>query len=66
MKETKQNKQDDIICDCSGTTFKKVQQLIDDGADTLDKVSRATGTCSGCGSCDILVLELLEDAGHSG
>lgn len=50
----------EIICDCSGTTKQKVQQLIDNGADDLEQISRATGACSGCGSCDILVLEMLE------
>lgn len=51
---------DDVICDCSGTTKAKIQQLIDDGADSLDKISRATGACSGCASCDVLVMEMLE------
>ncbi|NQY26282.1 MAG: (2Fe-2S)-binding protein [Piscirickettsiaceae bacterium] len=51
---------EDIICDCTGTTYKKVQQLIDDGATTLDEISDATGVCTGCGACDILVLEMLE------
>lgn len=50
----------DIVCDCTGTTYAKVQQLIDDGATTLDEVSGATGACTGCGSCDILVLEMLD------
>ena len=50
---------DDVICDCSGTTKAKIRQLIDDGADSLDKISRATGACSGCGSCDVLVSEML-------
>jgi len=51
---------EDIICDCTGTTREKVQQLIDDGADSLDAISDATGACTGCASCDILVMEMLE------
>jgi len=51
---------EDIICDCTGTTYQKVQQLIDDGATRLDEISDATGACTGCGACDILVLEMLE------
>lgn len=49
-----------IICDCTGTTYQKVHQLIDDGATTLDEISDVTGACTGCGSCDILILEMLE------
>ena len=52
---------EDVICDCSGTTKAKIQQLMDNGADTLDKISRATGACSGCGACDTLVLEMLTE-----
>lgn len=51
---------EDIICDCTGTTRAKVQQLIDDGADNLDAIADATGACTGCASCDILVMEMLE------
>jgi len=51
---------DDIICDCTGTTYQKVQQLINDGVDTLDQIAKATGASTGCGACDILILEMLE------
>jgi len=51
----------DIICDCTGTTRTKVQQLIDDGAEDLDAIADATGACTGCGSCDILVMEMFEN-----
>jgi len=50
-----------VICDCTGTTYKKIQQLIDDGVHSLDEISSATGACTGCASCDILVLEMLEN-----
>ncbi|RKZ80271.1 MAG: (2Fe-2S)-binding protein [Gammaproteobacteria bacterium] len=55
------NQQQEIICDCSGTTKDKVKELIENGYDTVDKISRATGAVSGCGSCDILILELLDE-----
>jgi len=63
MANTTQNvtNREDIICDCTGTTKTKVQQLIDDGADSLDAIADATGACTGCGSCDILVMEMLEN-----
>jgi len=51
----------EIICDCSGTSKEKVKQLIHQGMDTLDKISSATGACSGCGSCDIIVLDILTE-----
>lgn len=53
--------QQEVICDCSGTTKEKIKQLIDNGYDTVDKISSATGAVSGCGSCDILVMELLDE-----
>jgi len=51
---------DNIICDCTGTTSQKIQQLIDDGADTLEQIAKATGASTGCGACDILILAMLE------
>ena len=55
-------KEDDIICTCTGTTKAKVKQLFEKGYDNLDKIASATGATTGCGSCDILVLEELENA----
>jgi NAD(P)H-nitrite reductase large subunit len=54
------NQEDDIICTCTGTTKEKIEQLIANGADNLDKISSATGANTGCGSCDVLIQELLE------
>lgn len=63
MNNDEQPEQQDVICDCSGTTKSKIEQLIDNGADNLDAISRATGAVSGCGSCDILILEILTTKG---
>jgi len=52
-------KQESIICTCTGTTKEKIEQLIAKGADDLNKISSATGANTGCGSCDILIEELL-------
>lgn len=52
---------EEIICDCSGTTKSKIHQLINDGKDSFDKISRATGAGSGCGSCDVLIMEILAE-----
>ncbi|OQK15709.1 hypothetical protein AU255_15980 [Methyloprofundus sedimenti] len=51
--------QETVICTCTGTSKEKIEQLINKGADTLDKISSATGANTGCGSCDVLILELL-------
>ncbi len=54
--------QEKIICSCSGTTEAKVNQLIAKGFDDLDKIASATGASTGCGSCDIIILDLLKKA----
>ena len=54
------NKEEDIICDCTGTTKAKIKQLIENGANDLDKISSATGAGTGCGSCDVLIMEILD------
>ena len=59
MSDNQQKKE--VICDCSGTTKEKVIELIDNGYDSIDKISSATGAVSGCGSCDILIMELLDE-----
>jgi len=33
-------------------------RLMDKGVDDLDGISRATGSCSGCGACDTDILEI--------
>ena len=52
--------EDDIICTCTGTTKEKIEHLIANGSDSLDKISSATGANTGCGSCDVLIQELLD------
>jgi len=53
------DKQETVICTCTGTTKEKIEKLIEEGADSLDKIASATGANTGCGSCDILIEELL-------
>ncbi|HEY8159355.1 MAG TPA: (2Fe-2S)-binding protein [Methylobacter sp.] len=55
------DKKQDVICHCSGTTKRQIKELINNGIDNLDEISRMTGACSGCGACDVSVLELLAD-----
>lgn len=62
MNDNCSDKQDTVICDCTGTTKEKIINLIENGADDLDKIASATGATTGCGSCDYLVNELLVES----
>lgn len=59
MNEISPDKKKNVICHCSGTTTEQVKELINNGVDNLDGISRNTGACSGCGACDVTILELL-------
>jgi len=61
MSDIPSDTQESVICHCSGTTREKVIALIDIGVVTLDDISRKTGACSGCGSCECSVMELLAE-----
>lgn len=51
----------EVICQCSGTTKAKIFELIKKGKDDIDKIASATGACTGCGSCDAQILEILAE-----
>lgn len=56
------NQEQEVICCCSGTTKERIITLINNKrAENLDKISRITGACSGCGACDSAILELLAE-----
>ncbi len=61
MNEQNLEGSDEVICTCTGTTRTKVIQLIKKGAKDLDKIASATGASTGCGSCDVDVLDILEE-----
>jgi len=48
-----------VVCHCTGTTREKICLLVKQGVDTLDKIERLTGACTGCGACDVDVEKLL-------
>ncbi|MFI3216614.1 MAG: (2Fe-2S)-binding protein [Methylococcales bacterium] len=52
---------EDVICYCSGTTKEQINALIVQGIIELDLISRQTGACSGCGACDVVIMELLAE-----
>ncbi len=55
---TGQNPLDEIICTCTGTTYKEVADLYEQGYD-LDGISSKKGVLSGCGGCEWDVEALL-------
>ena len=61
MNDISPDKSIDIICYCSGTTKEKIKALIDNKITDLDGISRKTGACSGCGACETLILELIDE-----
>ncbi|MCD2451372.1 (2Fe-2S)-binding protein [Methylicorpusculum oleiharenae] len=63
MNEINTDKKRDIICHCTGTTEEKIKELIESCVDSLDKLSRNTGACSGCGACETSITDLLAAAG---
>lgn len=51
----------EVICDCSGTTRGKIISLVEQGIVDSDAISRKTGAISGCGSCDYQIESLLDE-----
>lgn len=54
--------QDEVICDCTGTTRGKILAMIKQGATDVDTISRKTGLMTGCGSCEWDVEAILDEA----
>ncbi|EMR12311.1 NAD(P)H-nitrite reductase [Methylophaga lonarensis MPL] len=52
---------EEILCHCSGTTRGKIKSLVDKGADSIDKVGKATGASFGCGACDYDVEQYIAE-----
>jgi len=59
MNDVLSDKRTDFICYCSGTTKEKIKELVDNGIDNLDSISRLTGACAGCGACENEVTEFI-------
>lgn len=51
-----------VLCHCSGTTVDEVQALLKDGIVCMDRISRITGACSGCGGCEFELQEMINAA----
>ncbi len=57
--EAANDAKDEIICFCSGTSKTQITTLLAKGVDTVEEIAQETGANTGCGSCDILIVELL-------
>ena len=51
---------DDVICQCSGTTRAKVQNLFEQGLN-IEEISQRTGIVTGCGGCEWDIAELVNE-----
>ena len=47
------------VCYCSGTTQTKIEELIANEVNTLEKIAYATGATTGCGACEYYILQLI-------
>jgi len=52
--------EDEVMCQCSGTTRGKIQTLFKQGMD-MDDISRWAGAISGCGGCEWDIAEFLKE-----
>ncbi|WP_046061270.1 (2Fe-2S)-binding protein [Methylotuvimicrobium alcaliphilum] len=62
MNQVRPDKNNDVLCTCSGTTDRQIRRLIDEGITDPERLSRITGACSGCGSCEPALMSLLNTA----
>lgn len=65
MSETRPDRAQNLVCHCSGTTLEKIQALLAQQIDDLEAISRHTGACTGCGSCESVIVALIRQH-HSG
>ncbi|MGZ8946322.1 MAG: (2Fe-2S)-binding protein [Methylococcaceae bacterium] len=59
------NIKDDVIYYCSGITKEQIKTLMVQGINDLEMISRETGACSGCGSCDVTIKDILAESWQS-
>jgi len=51
----------EIICFCTGTTKRKINQLLAKGYHTVAEITAATGAGTGCGGCDVMLSALVQE-----
>ncbi len=55
---------EEVICSCTLVTYAQVYKLAQQNL-SFDDVVRRSGACSGCGSCQFEVEELIEEVGSN-
>ncbi len=51
-----------LICTCFGVSQERIEILIDETKlETVDEITRACNAGAGCGSCKMLIQEMLDD-----
>lgn len=53
-----------LICTCFGVTEDRIAAVIEAGADRIEEVTRLCNAGGGCGSCHMMIRELID--AHSG
>lgn len=56
---TPEDIEDEIMCDCTGTTRCDIEKLFFEGRD-LDGISSKTGILTGCGGCEWSIQDYLD------
>ena len=51
---------DEVVCQCSGTTRAKVQNLFEQGLN-IEEISQRTGIITGCGGCEWDIAQLVNE-----
>jgi len=51
----------DIICHCEQVTYGDILDVIEQGADTIEKIGDATMAGVSCGTCIEAIEEILEE-----
>lgn len=48
-----------IICSCANITLKQIEEVILNGANTIEKVMNCLPVCQNCGSCRYYIEEVI-------
>ena len=49
------------VCICKAVTDSRINQSIDDGAQTREEVTRACGAGGDCGACHQMIEDMIEE-----
>ena len=52
-----------IVCLCRSVSDRKIMELVESGAESIDALRNLCGVGRGCGKCVHFVMDLLEERG---